>query len=173
MSKAKSANIATIAGESDEQTLVRLFRVLTDEQFDYWIACLNRAVTARGGAADTFTRDDRQKTISYWYLLMFLLETYAAGRNPFRARKGETWLSEGLVSMRALQRDFKDRYKEETIRRYVFDLKQCGLIALEGRGGEAMVQLSAPAILALADTIRQWVTTFREVDRRISKLRAF
>ncbi len=91
------------------------FRVLTDEQFDYWIACLNRAVTAMGGAADTFTRDDRQKTISYWYLLMFLLETYAAGSNPFRVRKGETWLSEGLVSMRALQRDFKDRYKEETI----------------------------------------------------------
>ncbi len=55
----------------------------------------------------------------------------------------------------------------------MFDLKQRGLIALEGRGGEAMVQLSAPAILALADTIRQWVTTFRDVDRRISKLRAF
>jgi hypothetical protein len=36
-----------------------------------------------------------------------------------------------------------------------------------------MVQLSAPAVVALADTIRQWVTTFRDVDRRIQKMKAF
>jgi hypothetical protein len=36
-----------------------------------------------------------------------------------------------------------------------------------------MLQLSAPAILALTETIRQWVTTFRDVDKRISKLRRF
>lgn len=173
MARTKSRDVAAGKGGSDEQALVQLFRVLTEEQFDYWIACLNRAVAAMGGRAETFTRDDRQKTISYWYLLMFLLETYAAGRNPFAVGKGETWLSDGLVSMGALSRTFKDRYKEETIRRYVFDLKQCGLIALEGRGAGAMVQLSAPAVLALTDTIRQWVTTFRDVDRRIGKLRVF
>lgn len=173
MAKAKSQSIASTNSSSDEQMLVRLFRVLTEEQFDYWIACLNRAVAAMGGKADTFTRDDRQKTISYWYLLMFLLETCAASHNPFAVKKGETWLSDGLLSMRTLTREFKSRYKEETIRRYVFDLKQCGLIALQGRGAEAMVQLSAPAILALTDTIRQWVTTFRDVDRRISKMRKF
>jgi hypothetical protein len=36
-----------------------------------------------------------------------------------------------------------------------------------------MVQLSAPAILALTNTIRQWVTTFRDVDRRIQKMATF
>jgi hypothetical protein len=173
MTKAKSRSVAGSKGGNDEQMLVRLFRVLTEEQFDYWIASLNRAVTTMGGKANTFTRDDRQKTISYWYLLMFLLETYAAHHNPFAIGRGDTWLSDGLVSMQTLSRDFKDRFKEETIRRYVFDLKQCGLIALEGRGSEAMVQLSAPTILALTDTIRQWVTTFREVDRRIGKMRGF
>jgi hypothetical protein len=40
-------------------------------------------------------------------------------------------------------------------RRYIFDLKGCGLIALWGRGPEAQVQLTAPAIPALTDTIRQ------------------
>jgi hypothetical protein len=158
----------------DEEMLVRMFRVLTEEQFDYWITCLNRAVATMGGKAQTFTRDDRQKTISYWYLLMYLLEVYASrGGDPFAVGKGETWLTEGLVAMGTLSDIFKDRYKDETIRRYVFDLKQCGLIALEGRGAGAMVQLSAPAILALADTIRQWVTTFRDVDRRIGKLKRF
>lgn len=158
---------------SNEQMLVELFRVLTEEQFDYWIACLNRAVVTMGGKADAFTRDDRQKTISYWYLLMFLLETYAAGRNPFAVGKGETWLSEGLMSMEALSKELGSRFKEETIRRYVFDLKSFGLIALQGRGAKASVQLSAPAVRALTDTIRQWVVTFREVDKRIGQLPEF
>ena len=154
----------------EAEALVRLFRILTEEQFDFWIMALNRAAAAAGPGTQEFTRDDRQKTISYWYLLMFLLEIYAAESNPFAVKKGETWLSDGLISMQALARDFKDRYKAETIRRYVFDLKRCGLLQLGGRGPEAMVQLSAPAILALTDTIRQWVTTFRDVDRRIQKM---
>jgi hypothetical protein len=154
----------------DAQTVVSLFRVLTDEQFDFWITCLNRAAMATGAETEKFTRDDRQKTISYWYLLMLLLEIYAAHRNPFDVKKGEAWLSAGLVSVKQLSRDLKDRYKEETIRRYLFDLKRYGLIALDGRGPEAMVQLSAPAVLALADTIRQWIATFRDVDRRLQKI---
>jgi hypothetical protein len=172
MQKARSRNGAGPTSGGEAEALVRLFRVLTEEQFDYWIQCLNRAVQAMGGKAETFTRDDRQKTISYWYLLMYLLETYAAGHDPFSVGKG-TWVSDGLLSMDALSRDFKNRYKEETIRRYVFDLKQHGLIAIEGRGGAAMLKLSAPAIVALTDTIRQWVKTFRDVDRRISKMGAF
>jgi hypothetical protein len=151
----------------EAKALVRLFRVQTEEQFDFWITALNRAAAAAGGKVTEFTRDDRQKTISYWYLLMFLLELYAADRNPFTVRKGETGLSDPLLSMHQLGREFRDRYKAETIRRYVFDLKACGLIALEGRGGEAKLRLAAPAIKALADTIRQWVDTFRDVDRRV------
>ncbi len=121
-----------------------------------------------GGSADHFTRDDRQKTISYWYLLMFLLEIYSANRNPFEVKKGETWLSDGLSSMEKLTSDLGDRFKEETVRRYVFDLKSHGLIAIDGRGPAGMVKLSAPALLALTDTIRQWLSAFRDLDRRFS-----
>jgi hypothetical protein len=156
---------------SEAQQLVQMFRVLTEEQFDFWIMALNRAAAAMQVDADEFTRGDRQKTISYWYLLMYLLELYAARRDPFTVKKGETWSSEALVSMKQLSRTFKERYRDETIRRYVFDLKRYGLIALDGRGGEAGLQLTAPAILALTDTIRQWVTTFRDVDRRVQKMR--
>jgi hypothetical protein len=166
---AKKQTVSGAVTVGDAQSLVRLLRVLTEEQFDYWITCLNHAATAMGSDARKFTRDDRQKTISYWYLLMFLLEIYAANRNPFDVRKGDVSLSVGLASMKQLSRSFKDRYKEETIRRYLFDLKRYGLIALEGRGPDAMVQLSAPAIVALSDTIRQWIATFRDVDRRVQK----
>jgi hypothetical protein len=152
---------------NDPLELVKLIRVLTEDQFDFWITALNRASAAMGARSAKFSHDDRQKTISYWYLLMRLLEIYSTDRNPFEVKKGELWLSAGLVSMKVLSADFRDRFKPETVRRYVFDLKERGLIALEGRGPEAMVQLSASAILALADTIRQWVTTFHDVDRRI------
>ena len=160
---------AGAAAAGDAQSLVRLWRVLTEEQFNYWITCLNRAAKAMGSDAEELTRDDRQKTISYWYLLMFLLEVYAENHNPFDVKRGDRWWSVGLASMKQLSKSIKDRYKEETIRRYLFDLKQHGLIALDGRGPEAMVQLSAPAILALADTIRQWIVAFRDVDRRVRK----
>lgn len=163
------------AGDGSEtggeaQDVVRLFRVVTEEQFDFWITALNRAAAAMHASTVKFTNDDRQRTISYWNILMHLLELYAVHRNPFDVRKGDTWSSEGLVSMKQLARNFKGRYKEETVRRYVFDLKGCGLIALEGRGPEAKVRLTAPAILALTDTIRHWITAFRDVDRRVRKM---
>jgi hypothetical protein len=157
-------------GGSDAQVLVHLVRELTEAQFDFWIACLNRAVAVMGGKGNEFGRDDRQKTISYWYVLMFLLEIYAAGKNPFEVKESDVWLSEGLVSMKALSRHLRDRYQQETVRRYVSDLKRCGLIAHQGRGPEAMVKLSAPAIAALTDTIRQWMTAFRDLDRRYGKM---
>jgi hypothetical protein len=157
-------------GGSDAQVLVHTVRELTEAQFDFWIACLNRAVVVMGGKGNAFARDDRQKTISYWYLLMFLLEIYSAGKNPFDVKKDDVSWTEGLVSMKALSRHLRDRYQHETVRRYVSDLKRCGLIAQEGRGPEAMVKLSAPAIAALTDTIRQWMTAFRDLDRRYGKM---
>lgn len=166
----KKQTHAKAATAGDAQALVHLVRVLTEEQFDFWITALNRAAAAMQADAEEFTRDDRQKTISYWYLLMYLLELFAADGSPFEVKKGDTSISEGLVSMKQLSRHFKGRYKEETIRRYIFDLKEYRLIALQGRGPEAQVQLTAPAILALTDTIRQWVTTFRDVDRRVQAM---
>lgn len=158
---------------NDAEAVVRLFRVLTEEQFDFWIAALNRASAAMSASGAQFTTDDRQKTISYWYLLMFLLEVYAVDHSPFEIRKGQTGLTDDLISMRDISLALENRFKAETVRRYVFDLKECGLIALNGRGPDAMVQLSAPAILALCDTIRQWIATFRDIDRRIRKMRVF
>jgi hypothetical protein len=158
-------------GGSGEEQLVRMIRILTEEQFDFWIGALNAAVEAMGGRARAFTADDRQKTVSYWYVLMLLLEAYAARRNPFAVRKADRWLSDPLVTVAALGHHLGDRFKEETIRRYLFDLKQAGLITLDGRGAEATIRLAAPTILALASTIRQWVRVFRGVDRRIAALR--
>jgi hypothetical protein len=48
--------------------LISAFNELTDTQFDFWLEALNEAVrNAEGG--HVFSRDDRQKTISYWYIV--------------------------------------------------------------------------------------------------------
>jgi hypothetical protein len=150
--------------------LIRDFREITEDQFDFWLSCLNRAVEVMGGDRDEFSRDDRQKTISYWYVLMFLLEVYAADSDPFSTKAEDTSYTGGILSMRKLSRDLRDRYKEETVRRYVSDLKRCRLISHDGRGPDAMVKLSAATVFALTDTIRQWIKAFRALDERIRNL---
>lgn len=147
--------------------LVHAVRELTEDQFDYWIRCLNRAVELRGGEADQFTPDDRQMTVSYWYILMHLLEIYAADVNPFDVDdvdKRADGTTGNLVSMHKLTRDLRDRYKAETVRRYVGDLKRYRLIVQEGRGPSATMQLTAPAIRALVYTIRHWVIEFGKLN---------
>lgn len=147
--------------------LVQDVRKLTVEQFDYWIRCLNRAVELRGGKPATFTADDRQMTISYWYILMYLVELYAAERNPFdvddvdRLSNG---LTDQLVTMEKLSRDLREHYKPETVRRYVGDLRRLRLIVQEGRGPAATLQLAGPAIRAVVYTIRHWVIEFGKLN---------
>ncbi len=156
------------AGEP--RILVQEVRELTEAQFDFWLAALNRAVAAMGGGAEIFTRDDRQKTVSYWYMLMLLLEIYAADRNPFRVEADECWWSDGLVSTAALSARLADRYKKETVRRYISDLKRCRLIAHDGRGPEATVRLAAPTIRALVDTMGHWMTAFGALNHRYGQM---
>lgn len=158
-------------GATARETVHRV-RELTETQFDFWLACLNRAVSAMGGPGGAFTPDDRQKTVSYWYLLMFLLEIYATRKNPFAVAQDDTSVSHGLLSMRELSQALRSRYKEETVRRYVSDLKRCRLVFQKGRGADAMIMLAAPAILALTDTMRHWMAAFRDLERRFEHIRA-
>ena len=147
--------------------LVHSVRELTEDQFDYWIRCLNRAVELHGGEADEFTPDNRQMTISYWYILIYLLELYAADKNPFDVDDVDALvdgLTGNLVSMSKLSRDLRGRYKGETVRRYVADLRRFRLIVQEGRGPLATIQLTAPAIRALVYTIRHWVIEFGKLN---------
>jgi hypothetical protein len=157
------------AQHEDAQCLVRLIRDRTEAQFDYWIASLNEAATDMGETAHKFTRDERQKTISYWYVLMYLLEIYAARHNPFIVRRGEVWMSEGLVTMQQLADDLQARFKFETSRRYISELKRYRLLAHEGRGPGARVKLSAAAIVALTGTVRQWIDAFQDLERLLVK----
>jgi hypothetical protein len=168
MTKKRPANAAPGRGSnSGALKLVHSVRELTEGQFDYWISCLNRAVELRGGDPDTFTPDDRQMTISYWYILMYLLELYAAERNPFDVddvEKLADGLTGALVSMHKLSRDLRPRYKGETVRRYIADLRGFRLIIQDGRGPSATIQLTEPAIRALVYTMRHWVVEFGKLN---------
>ena len=167
MSKKKKQAPAALQAESGAWQLVQSVRELTEDQFDYWIKCLNRAVELRGGKARAFEPDDRQMTISYWYILMYLLGLYATGKNPFDVDDVERLaggLTDELVTMEQLSQDLKERYKPETVRRYVGDLKRFRLVVQEGRGPSSTLRLPAPAIRALVYTIRHWVVEFGKLN---------
>jgi hypothetical protein len=157
------------AEQGDARCLVRLIRDRTEAQFDHWITSLNDAAADMGETGHKFARDDRQKTISYWYVLMYLLEIYACKHNPFIVRRGEVWMSEGLVTMQQLADDLQERFKFETSRRYVSELKRYRLLTHEGRGPAARVKLSAAAIVALTSTVRQWIDAFQDLERLLAK----
>jgi len=162
-------------GRGDAQTLLREMRTLTENQFEFCINALKRAVAIMKGDEEVFKDDNRQKTISWWYVLMYLLEVHAAtNKSLFEKAAAQTDKSftEGLVSMKKLSRDLGHRFQEETVRRYVSDLKRCRLVAHQGRGPEALVMLSVPAIRALVDTIDQWLTAFGSLHEDLERMRA-
>jgi len=168
MARKTQAKVAPATSSGDGALkLVHSVRELTEGQFDYWLRCLNRAVVLRGGEADAFRPGDRQMTISYWYILMYLLELYAADRNPFDVDDVEKLVdgvTDELASMQKLSRDLRNRFKLETVRRYVGDLKRFGLIVQDGRGPLSTIRLTAPAIRALVYTIRHWVVEFGKLN---------
>jgi hypothetical protein len=167
MAAKKRQEIAVPQSNTGAWHLVHAVRELTEDQFEYWIKCLNRAVELRGGEPDTFTSDDRQMTISYWYILMYLVELYATDRNPFDVEDVDRLpdgLTGNLVTMHKLSRDLRERYKAETVRRYVGDLRRYRLIVQEGRGPSASLQLTAPAIRAAVFTTRHWVIEFGKLN---------
>lgn len=149
--------------------IIHDFRELTEQQFDFWLERLNEAVSTMG-SGEQFTRDDRQKTISYWYVLMFLLELYADEHDPFASQSEDAAYTAGIITMRELSEKLRNRYMEETVRRYVTHLKKCRLVDHEGRGPDAKVMLSTAAISALTQTIRRWITAFRRLDERLARL---
>lgn len=169
---------ARIAGRGDAQALVREMRALTEGQFEFWINALKGAVAVMEGDAAVFKDDNRQKTISWWYVLMYLLEVHAAtnqglfGARTGKAAKADRSFTEGLVSMKQLSHDLRHKFQEETVRRYVSDLKRCNLVDHEGRGPEALVKLSVPAIRALVDTIDQWLDAFGSLHADLEQMRA-
>ena len=98
---------------------------------------------------------------------MYLLELYAADKNPFDVDDVEKLvdgLTRELVSVQKLSRDLRHRFKLETVRRYIGDLKRFGLIVQEGRGPLSTIRLTAPAMRALVYTIRHWVVEFGKLN---------
>lgn len=92
---------------------------------------------------------------------------YAANKHPFDVDDVEKLvdgLSVELVSMQKLSRDLRNRFKVETVRRYIGDLKRFGLIVQEGRGPLSTIRLTGPAIRALVYTIRHWVVEFGKLN---------
>lgn len=149
--------------------LISSFNELTATQFDFWLDALNEAVRD-ADKAHVFSRDDRQKTISYWYLVGALTAEVARHVNVF-APWGlpGNWADTGL-SITALREKLGGKYELETVRRYITDLKRFRLVELTGRGKEAQIRCSRFAVEAYLKTWRRWIAAFGEFEEKVKHL---
>jgi hypothetical protein len=149
--------------------LISSFNELTDTQFDFWLDALNEAVR-NAESAQVFSRDDRQKTISYWYLVGVLTAEVARHVNVFaRWSLPSNWADTGL-SITELKEKLGGKYELETVRRYITDLKRFRLVEQTGRGKEAQIQFSRFAVEAYLKTWRHWIAAFGEFEEKVKCL---
>jgi hypothetical protein len=167
MANSKTKSLATPSAYE----LISSFNELTDTQFDFWLEALNEAVRNAEGA-HVFSRDDRQKTISYWYLVGALAAEVARKVNVFApwSLPGR-WADSGL-SVTELTEKLGGKYELETVRRYITDLKRFRLVEQAGRGKEAQIQFSRLAVEAYLKTLRHWIAAFGEFEEKVKRLDA-
>jgi hypothetical protein len=141
-------------------------------RFAFWLRSLNRAAKKTSGRSDNFKEGDLDQTISYWYVLMYLMEVYARNEDVFSVADNDISFSKPFVSQTSALEAIQElcEFKEPTVRRYLWDLKTLNLLKVEGRGGEAMISLSKPLIFALAETMQRWTQEFRDLNERYEKL---
>lgn len=149
--------------------LINSFNELTATQFDFWLDALNEAVRD-AERAHVFSRDDRQKTISYWYLVGALTAEVARHVNVFAPWSlPGNWADTGL-SITELQEKLGGKYELETVRRYITDLKRFRLVEQTGRGKDAQIQCSRFAVEAYLKTWRHWIAAFGEFEEKVKRL---
>jgi hypothetical protein len=147
------------------------FNELTDAQFDFWLEALNGAVRAQAPpGARTFARDDREKTISYWYLIGALVAQAALAVDVLGDLEAQPeWLATGVEAGK-LADLLGGKYKPETVRRYMTDLKQLGLVRQHGRGEGAFVSVARATAEAYVRTLRHWRVRFRALEEEMRAL---
>jgi hypothetical protein len=136
--------------------------------FGAWREALNAALRDLKKAR-RFAPEDTEKSVSYWYVLSRLIAHAArANTDVLRAADAQAWIPTGL-SLAGLY-EALPRYKSETVRRYVTDLKKFGLLQQDERGDQGELRLSGRAIGAYVETWGSWDAAISEAVATVRQL---
>jgi len=161
-----------MSAAGNERSVIDTFRVITDDQYTYFYDVLTDAVSRMGGSR-VFTVDDEGIVASYLYILLTVVGHWSNENNPYDVVESDTSYSDRLFTMDSLYATLSNKYKRDTVRRYVTDLTKFKLIRRDGRGDGAWVCVSMQAVWALATVIRHWVAEMLTIEQKLRDLGAF
>jgi len=151
---------------------IRAFRENSDRQQDFFREVLNAAI-ARVGGDRVFAPAEALKCWSYWYILNVLIEEWSLAHDPYALDPGALGYSDPVLSMSDLHARVDNRFKAETLRRYVGDLCGFRLIQRDGRGHAGQLRLSFVAIVAIVVAFAHWVEQFQTLHGELAARGAF
>jgi hypothetical protein len=148
------------------------FREISDQQYRDFYQLLNEAIRNMGGSR-VFTDDDEGIAASYLRILLVLIGHWSRQSNAFSVAPDDTSLSEPLFRMEDLYEILADKYKRETVRRYIGDLTRFKLIVRDGRGDSGWIRISMQAVHAIACAVKQWVAQMLTIEEQLRALGAY
>jgi len=158
---------------SESEDIRAVFREafhLAETRREVWLRHLNAAI-ARAGGRRVFTAQDSGLAETYWLLFTLLADEWMKMQDPFALPDEAGAFSEALMTQSAFFAALKDRYTQKTAHKNLIELKHLGLIEQQGRGGGSTLHLHAQALVAVRNTVVEWIEAHEALARRLSKLK--
>jgi len=140
---------------------------LAETRREVWLRRLNQAITKAGGARQ-LAAQDAGLAETYWRMLTLLADEWMKAHNPFDLSEDADAFSEGLITLNGFFEALQHRYTQKTAHKHLIELKHLGLIEQRGRGAASTLHLHGQALIAVRDTVLEWVDTHEALGRRLA-----
>ncbi len=142
---------------------------LRETYSDVWLRHFNAAIQTVGGTR-VFAAHEAQLANTHWTMLTGIMIAWMETQNPLAlAREGDGF-SDAVMTLSALHAALSERYSPTTVRKNFIELKHLGLVEQQGRGDRATVHLHAKAIIAIRETVLEWIRAHAALAERLSNL---
>ena len=154
----------------DIRSVFREAFALAESRREVWLRHLNQAI-ARAGGARVLTAQEAGLAETYWRMLTLLADAWMADQNPFELPEDAEGFSEALMTQGALFAALAHRYTQKTAHKHLIELKHLGLIEQRGRGTESTLHLHGQAVVAVRETVVEWIHAHALLAEKLAELR--
>jgi len=144
---------------------------LAETRREVWLRRLNAAI-AKAGGTRVFTAQDSGLAETYWLMLTLLADEWMKTQDPFALSDETSAFSAALMTQSVFFTALKHRYTQKTAHKNLIELKHLGLIEQQGRGGGSTLHLHAQALIAVRETVLEWIDSHEDLARRLTGWRS-
>jgi len=111
---------------------------------------------------------ESQLANTHWTMLTGIMAAWMKSQNPLALTSDADGFSDAVMTLAALHAALSERYSPTTVRKNFIELKHLGLVEQQGRGDRATVHLHSQAIIAIRETVLEWITAHAALAERLS-----